>query len=129
MHVLGCYCQAIGVTAPAFPLLVASRLTHGYTILLFPLSVVWIGAREVAEQKAITLAQRNAYSTLGIFFGIVAGSMLAAAAPTSMMAGAAPGVLNLVVSAVMLVWMHRVRRPAFHMPAHPAASHLAPGSP
>ena len=127
------------------PLLIMSRIVHGYTILLFPLSVVWIGARETVEQRASSLASRNACaphaahpnrtrllwpprssvhsvtanpslvpparllyhadSTTGIFMGIVSGATLAAVLPTSLLAGAAPGYLNIAVSAVMLCWL------------------------
>ena len=55
-------------------LLLLSRIVHGYTILVFPLSVVWIGAREKQEEKAPALATRNAFSTIGIFLGIVSGA-------------------------------------------------------
>jgi len=106
LHALGCALQGAGVTAAVFPLLILSRLTHGYTILLFPLSVIWIGARESIENKQVTLARRNVYSTMGIFNGVLAGSLLAAILPTSLQAGAAPGYLNIVVSAVMLGWLY-----------------------
>lgn len=56
LHAIGCY----AITDATLPLLVASRIVHGYTILLFPLSVVWIGTREALEQRASTLADRNA---------------------------------------------------------------------
>ena len=61
LHAFGC----IRITESSFSYLIASRLVHGYTILLFPLSVVWIGARDAAEHRATTLAARNAYSTMG----------------------------------------------------------------
>lgn len=105
LHVIGCAYAARVPTAMS--LLIASRLVHGYTILLFPLSVVWIGAREAAEQRPSTLASRNAYSTVGIFGGILSGSALSAVMPTSLAAGAAPGYLNVLVSLLMLAWLNR----------------------
>ena len=103
MHAIACW----AITPASLPLLLASRVIHGYTILLFPLSVVWIGAREELAVRASTLATRNAYSTFGIFFGIVAGASLSAVLPTSLQAGAAPGWLNIAVSAFMLAWLRR----------------------
>ena len=93
LHAVGCWTVN---AASSMPLLLLSRIVHGYTILLFPLSVVWIGARDVAERRATTLAARNAYSTMGIFLGIISGSAISAVAPTSLQAGAAPGYLNVV---------------------------------
>lgn len=103
LHAIACW----AITPASLPLLLASRVIHGYTILLFPLSVVWIGAREELAVRASTLATRNAYSTFGIFFGIVAGASLSAVLPTSLQAGAAPGWLNIAVSAFMLAWLRR----------------------
>ena len=56
LHAVGC----LVVSQMSFPLLIASRVVHGYTIILFPLSVVWIGARDSVDQRATTLATRNA---------------------------------------------------------------------
>lgn len=57
------------------------------------------------DQRAGALAARNAYSTIGIFLGVVAGGSMAAAMPTSLLAAAAPGWLNVIVSLVMLCWL------------------------
>jgi len=105
LHAIGCLAQGDGHTTFSFPLLCLSRILHGYTVLLFPLTVVWIGAREPSEQRAIALAQRNAFSTLGIFFGIVLGSLLASTTSSSLLAGMFPGWLNVIVSIVMLLWI------------------------
>jgi cytochrome b subunit of formate dehydrogenase len=56
LHTLG----SLLVSQATWQLLICSRIVHGYSILLFPLSVVWIGARESVEQRGATLAQRNA---------------------------------------------------------------------
>lgn len=105
LHAFGCLAQNGGYTSFSFPLLCASRMAHGYTILLFPLTVVWIGARESNEQRPLALAQRNAYSTVGIFAGVLSGSTLASIAPSSLIAGMAPGWLNMLVSLIMLLWL------------------------
>ena len=60
LHALGCLC--ISTSSTAFQLLFASRVVHGYTFLLFPLSVAWIDARDLADQRTSTLATRNAYT-------------------------------------------------------------------
>lgn len=104
LHALGCLC--ISTSTTAFQLLFASRVVHGYTFLLFPLSVAWIDARDLADQRTSTLATRNAYTTLGSFLGILSGSSLAAIIPDSLMAGAAPGCLNMLVSLLMLIWLN-----------------------
>ena len=53
------------------PLLVVSRVIHGYTILLFPLTVVWIGTKEALEQRSTTLAERNACARASASVGFV----------------------------------------------------------
>ena len=105
IHVVGCLAQAAGQTTYSFPLLCLSRVIHGYTLLLFPLTVIWIGARQSAEQRPLSLAARNQWSTMGIFSGVLAGSLLASFAPSSLLAGMAPGALNVVVSLAMLGWI------------------------
>lgn len=119
LHAIGCAYAARVPTA--LSLLIASRVVHGYTILLFPLSVVWIGAREAAEQRPASLASRNAYSTVGIFLGILSGSVLSALMPSSLAAGATPGYLNVLVSFLMLIWLNRSFSDRALLPSRPAA--------
>jgi hypothetical protein len=69
--------------------------------------VVWIGARTPLEQRPVAIAERNTFSTLGIFGGIVTGSVLSFAIEGSTAAGAAPGVLNILVSLGMIYWLVR----------------------
>ena len=60
LHAAGC----LVLTQLSMPLLIMSRIVHGYTILLFPLSVVWIGARETVEQRATGELRRGLLAVL-----------------------------------------------------------------
>mmetsp|Transcript_6506 Transcript_6506/g.16813 ORF Transcript_6506/g.16813 Transcript_6506/m.16813 type:complete len:332 (-) Transcript_6506:290-1285(-) len=86
-------------------MLCISRIIHGYTLLLFPLTVVWIGTRMGPEQRPLALGARNSWSTMGIFCGVLSGSILSAFAPSSLIAGMAPGWLNILVSLAMITWL------------------------
>ena len=86
-------------------LLLVSRALHGATLLLVPLAVVWIGTHAPDKSKPAALAERNMHSAAGITFGLFAGALLMSALPDPIAAGAAPGWLLFVSSALMWVWL------------------------
>lgn len=101
-HVCGDVCALNHLT---LALVLASRAIHGLTLLLMPLGVIYIGTRLPASERATALGERNMWAAAGTAGGLLAGSVGTAVLPNPIAAGAAPGVLLVLTSIGMWLWI------------------------
>mmetsp|Transcript_42805 Transcript_42805/g.112605 ORF Transcript_42805/g.112605 Transcript_42805/m.112605 type:complete len:497 (-) Transcript_42805:676-2166(-) len=79
------------ITPYSMPLVLISRAIHGFTLLLVPLNVTWIGANTPDSEKPGVLAERNTWATAGITVGILLGGGFTSYFTDIVMSGLASG--------------------------------------